>query len=106
LAAAALRELDEEANLNGEITRLLGVFDSRRWVSALKFHVYHTIFLVSAPDGPPSASPPESTGVGFFAEDRLPPLSPGHDLRVPLIFKLVRGEITAPYFDPEVRGGG
>ena len=35
----------------------------------------------------------------YFAEDRLPPLSPGHDARVPTVFRLARGEVPTPFFD-------
>ena len=38
----------------------------------------------------------------IFAEDDLPPLSPGHDRRVPFVFRLLRDEVPAPYFDQPV----
>jgi hypothetical protein len=37
--------------------------------------------------------------VGFFGEDELPPLSPGHDRRTPFLFRLLRGEEAIPYLD-------
>ena len=43
---------------------------------------------------------PETTGAGFFAEHDLPALDPGHERRVPMAFKLARGELPVPYFDP------
>ena len=51
-----------------------------------------------ADDQPPIAGP-ETTDVSFFAEDALPELSPGHVRRVPMVFKLARGDEPVPYFD-------
>ena len=98
LAEAAVRELHEEANVEGRATRLLAVIDSRLWRSRSKTHFIHPVFLVEAKAQEPSPGP-ETTDAGFFAEDDLPPLSPGHKECVPLIFKLLRGEVPAPYFD-------
>ena len=95
---AAVRELGEEANVKGRATRLLALVDSRLWRSRSKTHFYHPVFLVELEGQEPSPGP-ETTGVGFFAEDDLPPLSPGHDMAVPLVFKLLRGDLPSPYFD-------
>ena len=38
--------------------------------------------------------------MGFFSENDLPDLSPGHVGRVPMAFKLARGDLPVPYFDP------
>ncbi len=99
LTAAALRELREEAGIHGKITKLLGIFDSRRWKTPIKAHMNSVIFQVEAEPSVPVAGP-EAIDVGFFEEDRLPELSPGHHLRVPFLFKLLRGEVVTPYFDP------
>ena len=85
-------------NVKGRATRLLALVDSRLWRSRSKTHFYHPVFLVELEGQEPSPGP-ETTGVGFFAEDDLPPLSPGHDMAVPLVFKLLRGEVPSPYFD-------
>ena len=103
LAESAQRELREEANVQGQVTSLLGIFDSRLWHSRTKSQVYHAVFLVEAHGGEPEAGP-ETTDVGFFSEGSLPALSPGHHLRVPLVFKLQRGEVPTPYFDPVNEG--
>jgi ADP-ribose pyrophosphatase YjhB (NUDIX family) len=98
LALAAQRELLEETGVRARIVRLLGIFDSRIWHSRTRAHLYHAIFLAEAADPSPVTSS-EASEVGFFDEQHLPPLSPGHDLRVPLLFKLLRGELPVPYFD-------
>ena len=98
LTAAALRELREETGLVGTIEGLLGVFDSRLWESRLKSQLYHVIFEAAVPEGTPVITN-EATDWGFFTVDKLPSLSPGHVQRVPILFKLVNGDIKAPFFD-------
>jgi len=97
LPEGALRELKEETGLTGKIIRLLGVFDLRLWESKLNVQTHSLVFEVAAKGNPVTTI--EATACGFFAADRLPPLAPGHVLRVPLLFKLKAGEIIPPYFD-------
>lgn len=98
-ADAAQRELWEEAQVRGHAVRLLGIFDSRIWKSHTKAQLYHIIFLVEV-DGSEPTPGSEALDTRFFAEDNLPPLSPGHERIVPVIFRLLRGEMPSPYFDP------
>lgn len=98
-AESAERELREEAGLEGRAAALLGVFDSRLWGSRSKAQFYSGVWLVELAGNQKPIAGLETTGVGFFAEDDLPELSPGHSLRVPLIFQLARGELPVPYFD-------
>ena len=98
-AQSAERELHEEAGVKGTATKLLGVFDSRLWGTRAKYHLYQSVWLVDIPDDETPVSGPETTGVGFFAENDLPDLSPGHQRRIPLVFKLARGDLPIPYFD-------
>ena len=90
-AGSAQRELHEEAGVQGKVARLLGVFDSRMAARPAKFQLYIGCFEVEVFEGEP-ISGPETTDVGFFPEDALPDLSHGHQLQVPLVFKLHRGE--------------
>ena len=99
-AQSVARELREETGVVGAATRLLGVFDSRIWGRRTKNHVYWSTWLVETGDDQTPVAGPETTGVGFFAEDDLPPLDPGHRRRVPMVFKLARGDLPVPYFDP------
>lgn len=98
LAESALRELWEEAGVRGQVTRLLGIFDSRLWQSDKRIHFYHVLFQVDADDLTllPSS---EVADAAYFAEDQLPPLSAGHHLRVPFVFRQLRGDAGIPYFD-------
>lgn len=98
LAEGAVRELREETHLQGHATQLLGIFDARLWESRLKVPLYHTIFRVAVAAGEPALSN-ETLGVAFFARDALPPLSPGHQRRVPVVWELLTGERPAPFFD-------
>ena len=98
LAEAAERELREETSVEGKVTQLLGIFDSRLWHSKTKAQLYHVIFLAESANPTPRPSR-EATEIAFFEETNLPILASGHDLRVPLLFKLLRSEIPAPYFD-------
>ena len=99
-AQSAERELREETGVVGTATKLLGVFDSRLWSFRSKQHFYAGVWLVDPHDDRTPIAGPETTGAGFFAEHDLPALSPGHERRVPMAFKLARGELPVPYFDP------
>ena len=98
LAEAAVRELWEETGIHAQATKLLGIFDSRLWHSKTKAHLFHAIFLAETSNLVPKTSI-EATEIGFFGEDDLPQLSYGHEHRVPLLFRILRGEIPVPYFD-------
>ena len=99
-AQSAERELREETGVVGTATKLLGVFDSRLWSSLSKYHLYASVWRVEPHDDRAPIAGPETTGAGFFPEHDLPALSPGHERRVPMAFKLARGEMPVPYFDP------
>lgn len=99
-AESVERELREETGVQGTATELLGVFDARLWGSRARQHVYASIWLVEIDGHQTPMAGPETTDVGFFAEDALPDLSPGHKERVPAVFKLARGDLSIPYFDP------
>jgi 8-oxo-dGTP pyrophosphatase MutT (NUDIX family) len=107
LAQAVERELWEEAGVRGKAAELLGIFDSRLWRSPSRMQITGFVFRVETQDGPAvrpdgdyTVSPHnEVLETGFFGEAALPPLSPGHDLRVPMLFRLNRAEVPAPFFD-------
>ena len=99
-AQSAERELREETGVTGTVTQLLGVFDSRLWGSRAKYHIYASVWLTEVSDDQTPIAGPETTDVGFFSENDLPDLSPGHLRRVPVVFRLARGDLPVPYFDP------
>ncbi len=104
-AESVERELLEEAGVQGTATKLLGVFDSRLWTSRPKLQVFVSVWWVELCSEKFPVAGPETTEVGFFSEVALPDLSPGHKRRVPTAFKLFRGDIPVPFFDPSDRMG-
>lgn len=103
----AERELWEEAGIRGKATRLLALYDSRFWPAVTRMQLCIAQFLVEVDNDPvlhnstdgTLSSFTESLDVGFFAEDHLPNLTFGHERRVPMAFRLFRGEVATPYFD-------
>jgi 8-oxo-dGTP pyrophosphatase MutT (NUDIX family) len=107
LAQAVERELWEEAGVRGRAVQLLGMYDTRLWPTKSRMQLCIAQFLLQTEDIP-TLHPPHENGmsslsealdVGFFDENHLPALHVGFDLRVPMAFKLFRGEVQAPFFD-------
>ena len=103
LAESVLRELQEETGIVGEVKQLLGIYDSRLWRSEKRIHFYHFLFRIETNGLTPRPSD-EVFDAAYFAEDNLPPMSPGHHLRAPFVFKQLRGEEPLPYFDKPPQG--
>lgn len=74
-SAMIRREIFEESGYNAEPLRVVGVFDANRGGRPLEFfHAYKIVFLCQLTGGVPRTSA-ETSEVGFFAFDALPPLS-------------------------------
>lgn len=101
LAEAALRELKEEASISGSAVDLLAVFDSRLWKTYTTSHLFHFVFLVQAENHHPIPGS-EALAAGFFSVEDLPPLAPGQVRRLPIILKILKGDIPRPYFDGRI----
>jgi ADP-ribose pyrophosphatase YjhB (NUDIX family) len=72
---AVEREICEESGFRARAVKVMAVYDrDRQGHSPLPWHVYKVFFLCEILGGEPSESE-ETDGVGFFAEDDLPPLS-------------------------------
>lgn len=97
LAAAAVRELREETGLAGRATQLLAVFDSCLWGSRRQVPLQHSVFAVEALGEPGLSN--ETLGAAFWPPTAWPPLHPGHDRRVPVVWELLTGARPGPYFD-------
>lgn len=71
------REIREESGYTARAVKLLAVYDrDRHDAPPLRWSVYKLFLRCELTGGAPAASI-ETTEVGFFAEDRLPPLSTG-----------------------------
>ncbi len=101
-AAAAAREVWEESGYQVEITRLLGVFDSRLQGSQSGRHLY-VILFAGAPVGGEAKTSHETTEVEWFAWDAIPwdALSPGQFRRLQHVLQWWMNPNTRAYFDWE-----
>lgn len=98
LAEAAVRETFEEVGLEVRVARLLGIFDSRLWRTRTKAQMYHVRFQAEIIGGTPTTSN-EVSQFGWFAEDELPDLHHSERLTLPVVFKILKGALPAPYLD-------
>jgi hypothetical protein len=78
----------------------VGVYDSRLCGTRSNAHLYQFVFLCHPrePDARPALSN-ETLDVGWYAQDALPPLSPGHAVRIADAFCCWRGELSGAVFD-------
>lgn len=75
-AAAAVREVHEEAGFACAARKVIGVFDANRGGEPFSaFHAFKIIFQCDLTGGQPQPDH-EILEVAFFARDALPPLSP------------------------------
>jgi ADP-ribose pyrophosphatase YjhB (NUDIX family) len=74
---AAAREVLEESGYRVRITRLLALWDKRRHPHPPDVHYIYKLFFAATILGTDDSGGDgkETDGVGFFARDRLPPLS-------------------------------
>ena len=101
-AQAAAREVWEESGYQVEITRLLGVFDSRLSGSQSGRHLYHLLFAATPVAGEARTSN-ETTEVGWFGWESIPwdELAPGHRRRLQFVMQWWLNPRTGAYFDWE-----
>ncbi len=77
---AVAREVYEESGYEVRATKLLALYDrTRQGHPPHPFYIYKAFFLCKLNGGAPTHSK-ETDGVGFFAEDDIPPLSTGRTL--------------------------
>jgi 8-oxo-dGTP pyrophosphatase MutT (NUDIX family) len=99
-AEAACREAWEETGLAVEPLALVGVYDSRLCGTKSRAHLYQFVFMCRLRD--PDAQPivcNETLDVRWYAEAALPPLSPGHAIKIADAFRYWRGERREAVFD-------
>jgi hypothetical protein len=86
-----------------EPIELVGVYDSRLCRSRSALQLFQFVFLCRPISQMTATTPHEVTGMGWFAEAELPPLSPGHAVRVPDLFRFL--EDRRAFFDGSGLGG-
>ncbi|MDH3705518.1 MAG: NUDIX hydrolase N-terminal domain-containing protein [Acidimicrobiia bacterium] len=97
-AEVAVKEVQEEAGLETEVVRLVGVMDGLR-LGFTRIPLYSILFHLRVTGGELRPHPLECEAVGFFAEDALPQPVAGPERWKGLAFAAVRGEPIEPYFD-------
>ena len=99
-AEGAAREMLEECGLVVRPRELIGVFDNRRIGKQPPppVHAYNFLFACEHVSGSPTLSD-ETLDFGYFGADALPPLTPGHSVKVELSFRHHAGLVRETYFD-------
>lgn len=96
-AEGVAREALEEAGVEVEVLDLVGVYDSRFCGSRASLQLFQFVFQCRVIRFAEATTPHEVLDVGWFTEGELPPLSPGHTVRVPDAFRFRRD--GRPFFD-------
>jgi ADP-ribose pyrophosphatase YjhB (NUDIX family) len=101
-AGCAAREFHEETGYHIRVTGLLGVYSSLCYQALTRINrgreVTHLLFLGELIGGDACPSD-ESSEIGWFSKDSLPPLSDGHQIRVLHGFDRIHPSSTGPYFE-------
>jgi ADP-ribose pyrophosphatase YjhB (NUDIX family) len=100
-AESVEREVREESGYIVKAVKLLACWDRDRHPHPpIPFHAYKLVFLCDLMGGAPSASS-ETTEVGFFAEDQIPPLSLTRTLpeQIQFVFEAMRNPAAPTAFD-------
>lgn len=94
------REAREETGLDVDPVMLSGVYDSRVCGTLSAHHLYQFVFLcrLRTVDSSPQLSN-ETLGVGWYRQDELPALSPGHAKRIYDSFGRWSGDVNEAIFD-------
>jgi ADP-ribose pyrophosphatase YjhB (NUDIX family) len=100
-AESVEREVREESGYRVKAVKLLACWDRNKHAHpAIPFHAYKLLFLCEILGGAPMVSS-ETTEVGFFAEDEIPPLSTTRTLaeQVRFAFASLRDQAAQTVFD-------
>ena len=99
---AVAREIFEESGFEVRVVKLAAVYDRSKHphLPLMPFHLYNLSFLCEITGGVPTESY-ETTGVEFFAEDAIPPLSVSRTLpfQIARMFEHYRNRALPTDFD-------
>nr|WP_072337872.1 MULTISPECIES: NUDIX hydrolase [unclassified Paenibacillus] len=96
----AVKEVKEESGFDVRPVRLLAVLDRDRHDHPPHANYVYKLFLLCELQGGEAQTGTETTGVGFFGEDELPPLSTDRvtEAQIKLFFRKMReGDITTTF---------
>ena len=96
-AEGVAREALEETGVSVEVMELVGVYDSRYCETRSALQLYQFVFLCRPLSKAAPTTPQEVLDQQWYSRDDLPPLSPGHTVRVPHVFDYLIDR--RPYFD-------
>lgn len=94
----AVKEVLEETGITCVPERVIAVLDGMR-MGFTRIPLYSIVFLCRATGGELSAHPLETSDVGWFAEDELPPMTIGVSQWGVHAFAAIRGETHDVLFD-------
>jgi len=98
-AEVAVKEVREETGIECVPKGVIAVLDGMR-MGMTRIPLYSTVFLCEAIGGELNAHPLETSDVGWFAEDELPPMTVGLPQWGRHAFAAIRGEPLEVLFDP------
>ena len=98
-AEVAVKEVAEETGIICEPVQLLAVLDGQR-MGFTRFGMYMLLFHCRATGGSLQAHPLETSGVGWFGRDALPPDSAGAEWWAEMAFAAIDGAAMAAVFEP------
>lgn len=100
-AEVAVKECFEEAGLKVEPVKLLAVLDKQKQKMPPAFEYVYKIFLLCQKLNDNISVGNETSDVGWFDENNLPPLSTPRNttVQIKLMFQFHKGEKTEPVFD-------
>lgn len=100
-AEVAVKECFEEAGLKVETVKLLAVLDKQKQKMPPAFEYVYKIFLLCRKLNDNISVGTETSDVGWFDENNLPPLSTPRNTKeqIKMMFQFHRGEKPEPEFD-------
>jgi 8-oxo-dGTP pyrophosphatase MutT (NUDIX family) len=103
-AAGVAREAFEETGVLVDVVELVGVWDSRFCETRSSLQLFQFVFLCRPLAQSAATTPHEVLDQRWFSAHELPPLSPGHTVRVPAVFAYLadrRARFDRPARDAE-----
>jgi ADP-ribose pyrophosphatase YjhB (NUDIX family) len=99
-AEVAEKEVLEESGIEAKAERLLAVFDKKKHPHPEEFHYVYKMFFLCRESGGTFKPNTETSDMGFFKPDELPPLSEGRNTlsQIRLMFDLSK-KIKMTLFD-------